>query len=659
MKKLANLKSDKREGFLDNGKGQKVTFLNIGEEFNLTNLKTDIKAGAKQFAECLKVAEKNPSQFVVIECDSEEEGLLAVSYLAGIYNETERRQRDFDEEEPNLSEERTVDRMYEDVYDYVEDYSEDPTEYWETSSSWYEAPNHIPVITAAELMCQNEMSDDEGPFSVNQQMDNKEKPYWLSCRHESVCIIKPLSSAYTSFGAFLRGRHGGSNFEDKMKRFKNNRHVYIVGVKSCGRPAVYEDLPFGDSEAEEEDAVDQDVLMLTLTYAAETVTVSCKKELRQKYYNNLFENWIQTYNMKLVKGFPIKKIVEQILSIQQNNKSELMEKVVKYVAKECDDEYAVDENDFAILNKFGYMKKKEVATRNSVKVMEQELVGMEHVKQQVHDIVNVMKFSKYREEMGLSSSTYHNTHLLIGAPGTAKTTIAKLMGQMMFEEKLLPGNRFASVNGAELKGMYVGHSAPKTHSLFENNDVIFIDEAYSLADDTYGTDSFSNEAISQLVIEMEKHATDKLILFAGYGGMGVSEKNNKMKKFIDANPGIKSRITSTIYFESYTPEQMLSIVHSLAKTQKYKLSTAADTEIIEYYTKRIKDDNFGNGREARSLLENIVTMAASRTMENLKGKVSKKQLEELTVDDVKKALRNQETEYMMQSGRTMKKLGFM
>lgn len=657
MKKLANLKSDKREGFLDNGKGQKVVFLNIGSEFNIENLKADVKAGAKQFEECVKVAEKMPSQFVVIECDSEEEGLLAVSYLAGIYNEKEHREHECDDEEPNIAEEKVVDRMYEDVYDYVDDYSEDPTEYWEKESSWYEAPNYIPVITAAELMRQSETSDREGPFSVNQQMDDKEKPYWLSCRHESICIVKPLvNGVYSAFGAFIRGRYSTS-FEDQMKRFKNNRHVYIVGVRSQNSSIDIDDLPFDDDEADE--GTDQDVLLLTLTYAAETVSVSCKKEMRQKYYNNLFENWIHAYDMKLVKGFPVKRVVEQILCIQQEDKSELMEKVVKYVEKSCDDELNLCEDDFSILRKFGYVKKSEVKEQDSARIMEQELVGMEHVKQQVRDIVNVMKFSKYRAEMGLSDSTYHNTHLLIGAPGTAKTTIAKLMGQMMFEEKLLPGKRFASVNGAELKGMYVGHSAPKTHSLFENNDVIFIDEAYSLADDTYGTDSFSNEAISQLVIEMEKHATDKLILFAGYGGIGVAEKNNKMKKFIDANPGIKSRITSTIYFESYTPEQMLSIVHSIAKTQKYKLSKDADADITEYFAKRIKDDNFGNGREARSLLENVVTMAASRTMENPKGKITKKQLEELTAEDVRKALHNMEMEYMMQSGRAMKKLGFM
>ena len=92
------------------------------------------------------------------------------------------------------------------------------------------------------------------------------------------------------------------------------------------------------------------------------------------------------------------------------------------------------------------------------------------------------------------------------------------MGKIMEEEKLLPGSHFTCVNGAELKGMYVGHSAPKTKALFEENDIIVIDEAYSLTGDRSEPDSFSREAIAQLVIELEEHAEDKLVIFAGYGG---------------------------------------------------------------------------------------------------------------------------------------------
>ena len=119
--------------------------------------------------------------------------------------------------------------------------------------------------------------------------------------------------------------------------------------------------------------------------------------------------------------------------------------------------------------------------------------------------------------------------------------------------------------------MYVGHSAPKTKALFEENDIIVIDEAYSLTGDRSEPDSFSREAIAQLVIELEEHAEDKLVIFAGYGGTDVDEKNNKMKEFIDANPGIKSRINSTFYFPSYTAPEMAEIFKKHAEISGYEL----------------------------------------------------------------------------------------
>lgn len=158
-------------------------------------------------------------------------------------------------------------------------------------------------------------------------------------------------------------------------------------------------------------------------------------------------------------------------------------------------------------------------------------------------------------------------HLLIGAPGTAKTTVAKLMGNMMAEAHLLPGNRFICVNGADLKGLYVGHTAPKVRQLFMDNDIIMIDEAYSL--------------------------------------------------------------------------------------------TAQGSEILAYFKERVKDRNFGNGREARSLLENAMVFAAVRVNKIPTGKIKKRQLQEITVSDIRKALERMRKSNQMQMGRSEKReMGF-
>ena len=257
----------------------------------------------------------------------------------------------------------------------------------------------------------------------------------------------------------------------------------------------------------------------------------------------------------------------------------------------------------------------------------------------------------------MGKGAYHNVHLLIGAPGTAKTTIAQMMGNIMCEQKLLSGNRFIAINGADLKGMYVGHSAPKTRHYFDDYDIILIDEAYSIASEKE-MDSFSQEAIAQLIIELEKHGTDRLVLFAGYGGKNVREQDNKMKLFLNANPGIRSRINSTIFFNSYTPDEMVEIVHCQAVGQKYVLTHEADGDIRAYFAERVKSPDFGNGREARSLLENITLKAAERIMALPESKLTKKMMQELTAEDVKGALLQQQEAYEQQHGAQAKVCGF-
>lgn len=294
-------------------------------------------------------------------------------------------------------------------------------------------------------------------------------------------------------------------------------------------------------------------------------------------------------------------------------------------------------------------------TRSAIRCLREDLIGMDQVKEQVMETVQVMKFNRLRKEMGMKKSSYHNVHMMLGAPGTAKTTVAKLMGKIMEEEKLLPGSQFTCVNGAELKGMYVGHSAPKTKALFEENDIIVIDEAYSLTGDRSEPDSFSREAIAQLVIELEEHAEDKLVIFAGYGGTDVDEKNNKMKEFIDANPGIKSRINSTFYFPSYTAPEMAEIFKKHAEISGYELPENWKEPITAYFSTRVNDENFGNGREARALFEKVSVQMAKRIMGDANGglqnSINEKAIKQCRISDIEGAIRRAREETKQISGR--------
>ena len=315
----------------------------------------------------------------------------------------------------------------------------------------------------------------------------------------------------------------------------------------------------------------------------------------------------------------------------------MIDKIVRYAVKDMEetDKLTLSNKDFDFIDSF--MREESGAEENGKKMLEKNLVGMEEIKQQVYDVVNVMKYNKIRNQMNISGSNYHNVHVMLGAPGTAKTTVARYMGQMMFNEKLLPDNRFICINGAELKGMYVGHSAPKTKALFSNYDVIIIDEAYSIVESNGVTDSFGNEAIAQLIIELEKHSTDKLIIFAGYGG-DVEDRDNRMQAFLDSNPGIKSRITSTFYFKSYSAEEMAVIFERIAKNSNYDLQEGTKELVQKFFQTRVSMRDFGNGREARVLLETAVIYAAKRTMSNEKAQYTNKEMRMLTLEDIKAAI---------------------
>lgn len=239
------------------------------------------------------------------------------------------------------------------------------------------------------------------------------------------------------------------------------------------------------------------------------------------------------------------------------------------------------------------------------------IIGQEKMKHTLFKLNSVYQYVKKREQYQLATDSIHKVLAFIGPPGTGKTTAAKYFGEMMSEENLLSGGKIAYVTGTQLKAGYIGQTSDRVHQIFHKHDIIIIDEAYSLVNYNAAekTDSFSQEALAQLCIEVEEHSQDKMIIFAGYGG-GKNEKYNKMEKFMAENPGIASRITFTVPFDPYTVEEMLSIFQLLAVNNNYALEEGWENILTPFFKKRILCENFGNGREARRLLETAMTFAA-------------------------------------------------
>ncbi len=618
-KKKILVKAPVKTVYLKNEVSEKVTYLELPYRFDTYSPETDVKNGGVQFREIVELTHKKRiSRVVALSADSQEMGLMAVAYLA-MHLLVRRRDAGnvlFDDGllldgEPVVSEEMPFDMVY-DI---------------EEASKWEESEMRIPVIHYYEItkFLENSTNASENGGFLMAQVRNKAKhpPYWQSCRREHVCVVVHRESL-------------DRDCLDALSLFAKNRNVFVLFLED-GSQDYYEmsEIPFCCMDRTHFIALRNNFI---LSYTADAVEVSFGKNDSLLYYQNVLKQNIRQRGIKVKRGFSYERVVNLASSVDKSSVCEMLDKIINYAMKDVDgsEDIIFQNSTFDFVDHF----MREVSGRETEKgraLMESNLVGIEEIKQQVYDVVNVMKYNQMRGRMNITGSYYHNVHVMLGAPGTAKTTVAKYMGMMMFDEKLLPDNRFICINGAELKGMYVGHSAPKTKALFENYDVIIIDEAYSIVESDGKTDSFGNEAIAQLIIELEKHSTDKLVIFAGYGGKKLEEKDNRMQAFLDANPGIKSRITTTFYFDSYSADEMVQIFTRIAKISNYKLKSGTEKVVKDFFEKRVHDKDFGNGREARALLENAALFAARRTMTQNKESYTRSELTTLTLEDVKAA----------------------
>lgn len=638
MKKtLSLLKPDLRTIFMNNQRKEKVSYLQISEFMGVKDLRSDVKAGAVQFQELdsLIQKEKEP-KYILITTDNLEQGYMAVTYLAAAFNEKNQKESD------NYS---------------MDTFIGEPEEGIE---EWEENEYHIPIISEDELLKSVGDEDDfyclKGSNMLGRRNEFEYRPYWINCTHKSICITSNMVT--NGFGCTsLFDDYNRNQLNEGLKYFQTNDKVYIIITDKTRNldPEDEEWLRFEKDEARSKWNT------IVLSYAADEISVQTQEKTIKQYYKLLFQSFFQKYGLIPKRGFSYEHLSNLIYFMMDADKCQLIEKVVNYAIKDWNtwEGHTIDMDDFAFMDRFCRIEKKKIKQQSAMDRMRDELVGMEEVKQQIYNIVNVMKFNQMRAKMKIKGSEYHNVHLMLGAPGTAKTTVAKFMGQIMMEEHLLPDNRFVCVNGAELKGMYVGHSAPKTKALFEENDIIVIDEAYALVGDCGEIDSFGKEALAQLVIELEEHSQDKLVIFAGYGGRKVTDRNNKMKEFLDANPGLKSRITSTIYFDSYNPGEMVNIFMKIADNKRYTVDENARRMIEEHFEKRITDENFGNGREARRLLETAVVFTAGRVFREKRKTYTRKEMQTITCEDIAAAIKQIENANDIQNVQYIKsKIGF-
>ncbi|WP_093839751.1 right-handed parallel beta-helix repeat-containing protein [Streptomyces aidingensis] len=233
------------------------------------------------------------------------------------------------------------------------------------------------------------------------------------------------------------------------------------------------------------------------------------------------------------------------------------------------------------------------------------LVGLESVKREVRSLINMIEVGRRRQAAGLKAASVRRHLVFTGSPGTGKTTVARLYGEILAALKVLERGHLVEVSRVDLVGEHIGSTAIRTQEAFERarGGVLFIDEAYALAPEDGGRD-FGREAIDTLVKLMEDHRDAVVVIVAGY--------TDEMARFLAVNPGVASRFSRTITFGDYLPDELLSIVRQQAADHEYTLGEGAEEALLKHFTALPRGPSFGNGRTARQTFEAMVERHAGR-----------------------------------------------
>ena len=233
-----------------------------------------------------------------------------------------------------------------------------------------------------------------------------------------------------------------------------------------------------------------------------------------------------------------------------------------------------------------------------------ELIGLQEVKEQVR---RISAFARMQQDLAAQNRAVPPVVLhmeFIGNPGTAKTTVARILAGIFREIGLLQSGEILEVGRADLVGQYVGHTAEKVRQVFARakGRLLFIDEAYALCDGR--ANLYGEEAINTIVQEMENHRDETIVIFAGYP--------KEMEAFFSANPGLRSRVPFTVRFPDYSEEEMVEIAEFMSREQGFALLPEARKKAALLCREAVGHPECGNARFCRNMVQDAIISFAGR-----------------------------------------------
>jgi SpoVK/Ycf46/Vps4 family AAA+-type ATPase len=288
-------------------------------------------------------------------------------------------------------------------------------------------------------------------------------------------------------------------------------------------------------------------------------------------------------------------------------------------------------SEFAAKTAAAIDNKKEESLEEVMKSLD-EMIGLDNVKNKIKDYTHYLKFLKLRKEQGFEENQKISLHsVFTGNPGTGKTTVAKLIGQIYQKMGLLSKGKVTEVGRAELIGKFIGQTAPQTKEMIDKarGGILFIDEAYALMREGDTAQDFGQEAIEVILKEMSDGPGDIAIIVAGYP--------KEMSHFLSSNPGLRSRFNLFFEFEDYLPQDLLKIATFAAEKKSVAFTEQSKAFLYEHVTEayRNRDKSFGNARMVTSMIEEAKMNMGLRLMKNPNvEKLSADQLKTIEVEDI-------------------------